>query len=77
MNVINSARTAPSFSGSAAQAHNSSTEGENENEASTQEREELRRARELKLAVIQKHARRPDWVREYVERAGRMEYYDE
>jgi len=74
MNVINTARTAPSFSGSAAQDRNPSTEGEGENE---QEREELRRAREVKLATIHKHARRPDWVREYVERAGTMEYYDD
>lgn len=77
MNVINTARTAPSFSGSAAQARNPSTEGEGENEASEQEREELRRATEVKLATIHKHARRPDWVREYVERAGTMEYYDD
>jgi len=76
MNVINTARAAPSSSGSAAQAPNTSTGGEAENEASAQEREESRKARELKLAVIEKHARRPDWVREYVERAGRMEYYD-
>jgi len=74
MEVITSARAAPSFSGSAAQAP---TEGEGESEASAQEREESRRARELKLATIQKHARRPDWVREYVERAGRMEYYED
>jgi len=77
MNVINTARTAPSFSGSAAQARNPPTEGESEGEVSAQEREELRRARELKLAVIQKHARRPDWIREYVERAGGMEHYDD
>ena len=77
MGVITAARVAPSFSGSAAQAPNPPTEGESENETSSQEREELRRARELKLAVILKHARRPDWVREYVERAGRMEYYDD
>lgn len=77
MNVINTARTAPSFSGSAAQDRNPSTEGEGENEASEQEREELRRAREVKLATIHKHARRPDWVREYVERAGTMEYYED
>lgn len=74
MDVINAARAAPSFSGSAAQAP---TEGEGENEVSAQEREELRKARELKLAIIHKHARRADWVREYVERAGRMEYYDD
>ena len=74
MNVITSAMAAPSFSGSAAQAP---TEREGESADSTQEREELRRARELKLAIIQKHARRPDWMREYVERAGRMEHYDD
>ena len=77
MSVITAARTAPSLSGSAAQARNPPTEGEDENEISAQEREELRRARELKLAIIYKHARRPDWVREYVERTGRMEYYDD
>ena len=77
MNVITSAMAAPSFSGSAAQARNPPAEGEGESEASVQEREESRRARELKLATIQKHARRPDWVREYVERAGRTEYYDD
>jgi len=76
MNVITSARAAPPFSGSAAQARNPLTEG-GEDEVSAQEREESRRATEVKLAVIQKHARRPDWVREYVERAGRMEYYDD
>lgn len=75
MNVITAAMTAPSFSGSAAHAPNPPTEGESE--ASAQEREESRRATELKLAVIQKHAGRPDWVREYVERAGRMEHYDD
>lgn len=72
MNVIDAARAPPSVSGSAAQ--NTSTEGEGETE---QEREESRRGRELKLAVIQKHARRADWVREYAERVGRMEYYDD
>ena len=77
MNVITAARAAPSPSGSAAQVRDPPTEGEGESEASVQEREELRRAKELKLAVIQKHARRADWVREYVERAGRMEYYDD
>ena len=77
MNVITSAMAAPSFSGSAAQARSPPTEGEGESEASVQEREELRRAKELKLAIIQKHARRPDWLREYVERAGRMEHYDD
>ena len=77
MNVINAARTAPSLSGSAAQARNPPTEGEGENEVSAQEREELKKARELKLATIHKHARRADWVREYVERTGRMEYYDD
>lgn len=51
--------------------------GESETEVSEQEREESRRARERKLAVIQKHARRAQWVREYVERASRMEYYDD
>ena len=51
----------------AAQAPNPSTEGENENETSPQERQELRRARGPKLAVILKRAWRPDWVREYVE----------
>ena len=76
MNVITSARAPLPSSGSAAQARNPPTEG-GENEVSAQEREESRRATELKLAVIQKHARRPDWVREYVERAGRMEYYDD
>ena len=75
MNVISAAMAAPSFSGSAAQAHNPQIGGENE--VSAQEQEELKRAREIKLAVIEKHARRPDWVREYVERAGRMEYYDD
>jgi len=77
MNVITSAMAAPSFSGSAAQARDPPTEGDGESEDSVQEREELRRARELKLAIIQKHARRPDWMREYVERAGRMEHYDD
>jgi len=77
MNVITAATTAPPLSGSVAQARNPSTEGEGENEISPQEREELRKARELKLAIIYKHARRPDWVREYVERTGRMEYYDD
>jgi len=77
MNVITAARAPLSSSGSAAQVHNPPTQGESENEVSAQEREELRRARELKLATIQKHARRPDWVREYVERAGRTEYYDD
>jgi hypothetical protein len=73
MNVITAAMAPPSSSGSAAQ--NPPTEGEAE--VSEQEREETRRAKELKLAVIQKHARRADWVREYVERAGRMDYYDD
>jgi len=77
MNVITTARAPPSSSGSAAQVHSPPPEGESENEVSAQEREELRKARELKLAIIQKHARRPDWVREYVERAGRTEYYDD
>ncbi|KAF9651222.1 hypothetical protein BDM02DRAFT_3091734 [Thelephora ganbajun] len=77
MDVITAARAPLSFSGSAAQARNAPTEGEGENEASAQEQEESRRARDLKWAVIQKHARRPDWVREYVERAGKMEYYDD
>lgn len=77
MNVITAARAPLSSSGSAAQVQNPATQGESENEVSAQEREELRRARELKLATIQKHARRPDWVREYVERAGRTEYYDD
>jgi len=75
MNVITSAMAPPSLSGSAAQAP--SAEGEGESEDSVQEREELRKARELKLAIIQKHARRPDWMREYVERAGRMEHYED
>ena len=61
----------------AAQARNPPAESQDQGEASAQEREESKRARELKLATIQKHARRPDWVREYVERAGRMEYYDD
>lgn len=77
MNVITSAMAAPSPSGSAAQARDPPAEGEGESEDSAQEREELRRARELELAIIQKHARRPDWMREYVERAGRMEHYDD
>ena len=77
INVIAAARNATPLSGSTAQARNSSTEGEGENEVSAQEREEQRRARELKLAIIYKHARRPDWVRDYVERTGRMEYYDD
>lgn len=74
MNVITAARAPPSSSGTAAQAP---TEGEGQTEVSEQEREEARKARERKLAVIQKHARRADWVREYVERAGRMEYYED
>ena len=62
----------------AAQARNPPpAESQDQGEASAQEREESKRARELKLATIQTHARRPDWVREYVERAGRMEYYDD
>ena len=77
MNVITSAMAAPSLSGSAAQARDPPVEGEGESETSVQEREESKRARELKLATIQKHARRADWVREYVERAGRTEYYDD
>jgi len=77
MNVITAAQAAPSLSGSAAPASNPPTEGEDESEIAIQEREELRKAKEKKLAIIQKHARRPDWVREYVERAGRMEHYDD
>ena len=74
MNVISTAMAPLSSSGSAAQA---STEAEGETEASEQEREEQRRTKERKLAVIRKHAQRAEWVREYVERAGRMEYYDD
>ena len=73
MNVINAARAPPSASGSAAQTQNPSTEAE----VSEEEREEAKKARERKLAIIQKHARRADWVREYVERAGRVEHYDD
>lgn len=74
MNVITAAMAPLSSSGSATQAP---TEGEGQTEVSEKEREEARKARERKLAVIQKHARRADWVREYVERAGRMEYYED
>lgn len=74
MNVITAATAPLPSSGSAAQVP---TEGEGETGVSEQEREEARKARERKLAVIQKHARRADWVREYVERAGRMEHYDD
>jgi hypothetical protein len=77
MNVITAATAPPSSGGSAAQARDPSTGGEGDAEVSEQEREESRRARERKLAVIQKHARRAEWVREYVERASRMEYYDD
>jgi hypothetical protein len=70
MNVITAATAPPT-------AVQVPTEGEGETEVSEQEREESRKAREVKLAVIQKHARRADWVREYVERAGRMEHYDD
>lgn len=73
MNIITTAIVPPSSSGSTVQAQ----EGEGETEVSEQEREESRRARERKLAVIQKHARRAEWVREYAERAGRMEHYDD
>ena len=77
MNIINAAMAPPSSSGSAAQARDPSTEGEGESDVSEQEREESRRAKERKLAVIQKHAQRAEWVREYVERASRMEHYDD
>ena len=77
MNVITAAGAAPSFSGSAAQTRNPAIEEEGENEVSAQEREEIRKARELKLAIIYKHAGRADWVREYVERAGRTDHYDD
>jgi len=77
MNVITAASAPPSSSGSAAQVRDRSTEGEGETEVSEEEREESRKATERKLAIIQKHARRAEWVREYVERAGRMEYYDD
>ena len=77
MNVITAASAPPSSSGSAAQARGPSTGGEGETEVSEQEREESRKAKERRLEVIQKHARRAEWVREYVERAGRMEYYED
>jgi hypothetical protein len=59
MNVINAARAPPPASGPAAQTQNTSTEAE----VSEEEREEAKKARERKLAIIQKHARRADWVR--------------
>ena len=77
MGVITAAMAPPSSGGSAAQVRDPSTEGEGETEVSEQEREEARRAKERKLAVIRKHAQRAEWVREYVERAGNMEYYED
>jgi len=77
MNVITAAMAVPPPNGSAAQARNPPTDGEGENEVSEQEREELRRARDLKWTIIQKHAGRADWVREYAERASRMDNYDD
>lgn len=75
MNVITAAMAPSSSAGSTSQARDPSTQGERE--VSEQEREELKKVKERKLAVIQKHARRAEWVREYVERAGMMEHYED